>query len=197
MSFQTYMHTRNDTNETFYIGKGQDKRAFWKHGRNKHWTNIVNKHGYKVYILGEWEKEVDAFEHEKFLISCFKKMGANLVNLTNGGDGPAGQKFSVEQRKKMSEAHKQLYADGYVNPKGMLGKKHTEEVKKKMRLTHAKRDCSVSNETKQKISESSKGKKGTFGHKGKPHTIEAKIKLSVARKGVPWTEARRLAQRSK
>ena len=62
MSFYTYMHTRNDTNETFYIGKGHGKRAFWKHGRNQHWENIVNKHGYTVHLLAEWEKEADAFE---------------------------------------------------------------------------------------------------------------------------------------
>jgi len=95
----------------------------------------------------------------------------------------------------MSITAKNRYINGEKNP--FFGKKHSEETKKKMRESHAKRDCTVSDETKQKISQSSKGKPGTFGHKGKTHTPEAKIKASIARKGVPWTEARRKAQRSK
>ena len=197
MSFYTYMHTRKDSNQPFYIGKGSGSRAFWAHGRNNHWSNIAKKHGFDVTILANWESEKDAFEHEKFLISCFKDTGANLVNLTDGGDGPAGQKFSDEQKEKMSIVHKELYANGYKNPKGMLVKKHSEETIRKMKESHAKRDCSMSDEAKKKISESSKGKAGTFGHKGKKHTEAAKLKSSMARKGVPWTEARRAAQRSK
>lgn len=197
MSFYTYMHIRKDSNQPFYIGKGSGNRAFWTHGRNKHWSNIAKKHGFEVTILANWENEKDAFEHEKFLIACFKNMGIGLVNLTDGGDGASGQKFSDEQKEKMSIVHKKLYADGYKNPKGMLGKKHSEETKRKMKESHAKRDRSISDETKKKISESSKGKAGTFGHKGKKHTEAAKLKASMARKGVPWTEARRAAQRSK
>ena len=112
MSFYTYMHTRNDTNETFYIGKGHGKRAFWKHGRNHYWTNIVKKHGYTVHVLAQWEKEADAFEHEKFLISCFRKINKDLVNRTDGGDGPTGQKFSNEQRQKMRVIWKEKYLQG-------------------------------------------------------------------------------------
>ena len=129
MSFYTYMHTRNDTNETFYIGKGHGKRAFWKHGRNQHWTNIVKKHGYTVHVLAQWEKEADAFEHEKFLIQCFNGF---LVKQSLGGDGndakggftfkgkkhsdfakekcrnaKLGKFKSVESNKKNAEAHKQ------------------------------------------------------------------------------------------
>ena len=196
-SFYTYMHIRNDTHKPFYVGKGYGDRAFWKYGRNKHWQNIVNKVGYKVQILANWENENDAFEHEKLLIKCFRDINIELVNLTDGGDGPSGQKFSQEQREKMSNAHKKLYDNGYVNPKGMQGKKHSEETKAKMRLAHSKRDCKMSQETRKKLSESSKGKPPTFGHKDKKHTDAAKLKLSVARKGVPWTEARRLAQSKK
>ena len=197
MSFYTYMHIRKDTGLPFYVGKGSGNRANWQHGRNKHWSNVVKKHGFDVSILAHWENENDAFQHEIFLISCFKDVGIELVNLTNGGDGPSGQKFSAEQKIAISAAKKKLYADGFVNPKGMLGKKHSEETKQKMKESHAKRDCSMSDEAKKKISESSKGKPGTFGHKGKKHTEAAKLKASMARKGVPWSDARRAAQRSK
>ena len=41
-----YKHTRNDTNEVFYIGIGSGKtykRAYKKIGRSKFWNNIVKK----------------------------------------------------------------------------------------------------------------------------------------------------------
>ena len=52
-----YRHTRLDTNEVFYIGKGTTpkkyinsnnvllkfSRAYQKNGRNKFWLNIINK----------------------------------------------------------------------------------------------------------------------------------------------------------
>lgn len=197
MSFYTYMHVRKDTSQPFYVGKGHGKRAFWRHGRNKHWTNIANKCGFDVVILSDWEKEKDAFDHEKLLISCFRDMGVNLVNLTDGGDGPTGQKFTEEAKQKMSEGWKEKYNSGYQNPKGMMGKRHSAETIQKMKDSHAQRDCTMPDEIKIKISESSMGKPGTFGHKGKKHSEAAKLKASMARKGVPWSEARRAAQRSK
>lgn len=195
MSFYTYMHTRNDTNETFYIGKGYGKRAFWKHGRNQHWTNIVKKHGYTVHVLAQWEKEADAFEHEKFLISCFRGMNKDLVNRTDGGDGPTGQKFSNEQRQKMRLIWKEKYLQGYENPKGMLGKVHSETTKEKMKQSHLLRDCSMPQDIKEKIAIASIGKPPTFGMKGKSHSKESKQKISLAMKGKPWSETRRLAQK--
>ena len=53
-----YRHRRLDTFEIFYIGIGSIKRAYLKHGRNKHWNNIVNKTNYQVEIIAEnldWE----------------------------------------------------------------------------------------------------------------------------------------------
>lgn len=86
--FYTYAHIRNDTNKIFYIGKGIDDRAWFTYGRNKYWNNIVKKHGYSVQILANWKTEEESLEHEILLISCFKDMGNDLVNMTNGGDNP-------------------------------------------------------------------------------------------------------------
>jgi hypothetical protein len=103
--FCTYSHHKPD-GALFYIGKGSLKRAHAKDNRNPHWKNIVAKHGYKVEILAQWPTEVEAFEHEKFLISCFRDMGFTLANITSGGEGISGHKHSFETRAKLSTFHK-------------------------------------------------------------------------------------------
>ncbi len=42
-----------------------------------------------------------------------------------------GRKHTDETKKKISNIHKQRYANGYKHP--MIGKKHTEEAKKKIK----------------------------------------------------------------
>lgn len=103
--FCTYSHHKPD-GTLFYIGKGSLKRAHAKDNRNAHWKNIVAKHGYKVEVLAQWPTEVEAFEHEKFLISCFRDMGFTLANITGGGDGLSGHKHSNESKAKMSAFQK-------------------------------------------------------------------------------------------
>lgn len=62
--------------------------------------------------------------------------------------------------------------------KGMKGKHHSEEWKRKMK------GHSVSEETRKKISEALKGKR--LGKKGKPCSEETKKKMSEAHKGKHW-----------
>jgi len=47
----TYCHTRNDTGQVFYIGKGVKYRANATKNRNQYWKNIVEKYGYSIEIL--------------------------------------------------------------------------------------------------------------------------------------------------
>jgi hypothetical protein len=100
--FYTYLHRRESDNKPFYIGKGQGKRAWAHSSRNPHWKNTVAKHGLKVEVCAEWPTENAAFEHERFLIDCFRDLGHNLVNLTEGGEGKSGCVDSPETRKKKS-----------------------------------------------------------------------------------------------
>lgn len=108
LSFYTYFHTRLDTGEVFYVGKGTGRRAWAKTNRNKWWTAIVQKCGYEVQIAARWKDESEAFEHEKFLIKCLRETGRNLVNLSDGGEGVSGIKYSVEERARSSERARQL-----------------------------------------------------------------------------------------
>jgi len=87
MRYYTYFHTRNDTGTVFYIGKGSNNRYKSLENRNKHWSNIVNKCGFEPHIAAYWQTEKDAFDHEKFLILCYKDLGLDITNVTSGGDG--------------------------------------------------------------------------------------------------------------
>jgi hypothetical protein len=120
-----YRHIRLDKNEPFYIGIGSDKnykRASAINYRNKHWKNIVNKHGYEIEILVDdlsWE---EACKKENEFINLYGRIDlglGSLVNLTNGGDGVIGIVYSDERKKNISN---RIKGDG--NP--FYGKKHNE-----------------------------------------------------------------------
>ena len=169
-----YEHLRNDTNEVFYVGIGAEEgRAFYKHNRNKHWHNIVNKAGYTVNIV---HKDIEHDEAKQIEILLIEKYGrkdlgtGNLVNLTDGGEGALGVIISEETKQKMSEAKK--------------GKTFSEEAKQNM--SEASKGKTRSEETKQKMSEAKKGDK--HPNFGKPRSEETRQKMSEAKKGKTFSE---------
>lgn len=107
-----YAHRISETGEIFYIGKGNNKRAWdFKHNRNQYWHNIYNKHNIKVDILADNLSEDEAFALEKRLIAELKKIGLAKANLHEGGLGGDTWKFMPEARKqeirqRMSNSHK-------------------------------------------------------------------------------------------
>lgn len=171
MNFYTYSHSKPN-GSIFYIGKGVGDRAWQKDNRNPYWHRTVDKYGYKVEVLAKWDKEEDAFEHEKFLISCFRDMGIKLVNLTNGGEGSAGYRWTDEQKENFD-------ISGDKNP--MFGKTHSEETRKKLsdkakgRIISQQAKAKISAKLKnrefseshlEKLSISGKGNKNGIGNKG-------------------------------
>lgn len=106
MMYYTYMHRRADDLLPFYIGKGKGHRAFNTRRRSQRWTRTVAKHGLLIEVLANWETEAEAFEHEKFLIKCFKEAGYGLVNMTDGGDGTSGLTWSDGSKTSFSEIRK-------------------------------------------------------------------------------------------
>ena len=122
--FLTYAHY-TPQGRLFYIGKGSnERRAHYFSSRNNYWHKIVAKYGKpNVQILANWNTEQEAFEHEKVLISCFRGMGYELANLTDGGDGTSGYKQTEEHKEKTR--------------KSKLGKPiHSKEFKEKIRKLH-------------------------------------------------------------
>ena len=201
--FYTYVHLRADDGKVFYIGKGKGDRATSHHHRNPHWRSVVKKHGMRVEIAACWECESDAFSHERLLISCFRDMGQPLTNLTDGGEGGGTYVRSAETLLKYSKIHK--------------GKVLSQETREK--ISASKRGVKTrppSEATRKKISDAQKGVPRAYArgsnnpmhkpeakaklsavHKGKFVSEETREKQSAAKRGRPWSEARRAAMKVK
>lgn len=126
----------------------------------------------------------EAEEMEKRIINLYRKLGARLTNLVDGGPGNLGWKPSSETRVKMSLArigkapwHKGTH--GVV--KRRIGWHHSDETKRKISLSKTGIIRGpLSNETKQKISRALKGR--TVSN-------ETKGKMSEAKRGlIPWNK---------
>jgi hypothetical protein len=155
--FCTYAHY-TPQGRLFYIGKGSNElRAYQFTGRNNYWRKIVSKYGKPdVQILANWNTEEEAFSHERLLISCFRDLGHQLANLTDGGDGTSGYKQTPEHREK-NRLHR-LGKSATWN----IGRRHTEETKKKISLS--KMGSKASTKQKEIASKLFKGNKYAAGN---------------------------------
>ena len=151
--FYTYAHFKPD-DRVFYIGKGRGNR-YLSTARSQYWKNIVAKAGgFKAEILANWSTEAEAFAHEKFLIKCFRDLGHNLCNMTDGGEGSSGVFIDAEARlqrsrtllgrKKSTETRAKMSAYQLANTKApealsqlWVGRKHTPETREKMSKSRA------------------------------------------------------------
>lgn len=136
--YYTYAHCKPD-GTPFYIGKGTLSRAKNPNKtRNKYYLNTVSKYGIENIGVSIIECSTDAIslELEIGLIKCLKRMGVNLTNLTEGGEGKRGCPNS-----------KEAYARMVVSMKGYT---HSEETRKRISLAHSGKV--QSDETKAKLS---------------------------------------------
>lgn len=104
--YYVYLLIDPETNQIRYIGKGSKNRAWRFNRRNGHcesWIkSLTNKNKKpRVYLIRSNLSEYDAFRIEKLLIRACKKLGFNLTNLTDGGDGVSGLVMSKETRNKI------------------------------------------------------------------------------------------------
>ena len=113
MTYYTYLHARpttTDANGVFYVGKGTAVRAGTIDRKNRHHKNIVAKYGKSNILLGKIECSTEsiAFELEKGLIKCLRRMGVSLTNMSDGGEGQSGYAHTDDTRKRMSETHRKM-----------------------------------------------------------------------------------------
>ena len=168
--YVVYSHTRIDTNEVFYIGKGKLSRVNRKGrcDRSKYWHRVVNKAGgFCSTVEAKNLTERESLNYEILLIKKLKEAGFKLCNITDGGDGVSGLKHTEESKRLMSIAHK-----GRASPtKGvkfsperiekmrcyLKGTKQSDEHKLKTALGRAGIKCSEA--TKEKLRIINTGKK--------------------------------------
>lgn len=182
--FCVYKHTA--PNGKVYIGITCQKPQYrWRGGEgyrhNEHFHNAILKYGwdnFKHEILFENLTQAEASSKEIELIALHK---SNLrefgYNIENGGYYSS---ICDETRQKISQAMK----GKCVGEKHHAhGKMRSEEHRR--HLSEALKGKTIKEETRKKISESTKGEKSC--HFGKHHTEETKRKISDALKGKPST----------
>lgn len=97
-SFNKRMYQHNRVSKSGSCDHLPLYRAMKKH---KHYTEIVF-----------WSEDYsDILKMEKIIIRNFKDLGIELYNLTDGGEGICGFKFSEESLKKISEASKRNWKE--------------------------------------------------------------------------------------
>ena len=179
VEYYLYYHYTLDTNELFYIGKGTGNRAWSCRRRNKWWNNKVTKHGFRVEIVQDHISEQEAIMLEIDMIALNRKIGKNLVNLTNGGEGTSGFKLasigkhkinSPEARIKMSKAKKGCTPWN----KGKFGVQMPSE-ETKVKISRALKGRIFSDEHRAKIS---------VANTGRYYSPETRSKMSLAKKNI-------------
>ena len=172
MDFYTYCYL-DENNKPYYVGKGCGGRI-----NAPHECGLPPKE--RRIFLKQGLTEEESFKHEVYMIYVLgrKDLGTGcLVNRTCGGHGTAGWVMSEETKIKISDA-----ATGRPRP-DMVGEsnpmKNPETAQKIAKIKTGKpRD----EQTRQKISESLKGRKDT---------PEVKQRKSQALKGKPKSQTHR------
>lgn len=112
--YYVYSHTRPDTNEIFYVGKGvwtkhhKFQRAYTSDNRNVFWRRIVQKCDgcFEVNIAAAWDDHTKCVMTEQALIATYGRRDlktGTLCNLTDGGEGHLGIVTSEALREKRSK----------------------------------------------------------------------------------------------
>lgn len=148
--------TTNLINYKIYIGVHKSKRKNYL-GSGKILKQAIKKYGrdnFKCEIIEHCESEEEMFSREKYWIKEYDSQNRLIgYNITDGGLDGAGCKHLLG--KKLSEEHKKKVSLNHADVSGernpMFGKTHTKEVREK--LCKFNLGKSLSFETKKKMSE--------------------------------------------
>ena len=186
------------TNQCRYVGKSNNPKARLTSHLSEissthkiRWVNKLRRQGYtpNIEILetcnsSEWQ------DSERFWISYFKFIGANLTNNTHGGDGSKGCKWSEEQRKNLSNTRKlkPVWNKGISIPEEIRDKisktlrdKPPRPLEIVMKTVIKNRGKKRTEEQRLKMSESQKGEKNHFYGKKMSKESNAKRSESIKR----------------
>lgn len=137
----------------------------------------IRKYGarsFTIKILRRCRSERRLLWTERYYIALFESNNKEQgYNLTDGGEGVSGLKFSAESRRRLCESHLGHHPSGETRAK----------LSAAIKLGKSKVDCSHSEKTKKKISKALKGR--PHG----PMSTTTKRRLSAAMKGRKPTAA--------
>lgn len=195
--FYTYILRHPETNQAFYVGKGQGNRCLWHITEAKQKKHNYNPNNYKLNVIRgilnknlevviqkiEAPSEQHAIEMEMLLIAMYGRKDIKtgcLTNCTDGGDGASGYKHTEEYKLASSLAQKgKVFSEEH---KAKMRKPKSEEGRKAIALARQNSKYRPSVETKQKTSKALKGRPSPM--KGRKQSDEARLKMSLARKGI-------------
>ena len=153
--YYIYAYIRKD-GTPYYIGKGSGDRAFRK---NKIDRMPAPKNKSQIIIMENNLSEVGALALERRIIRWYGRKDNNtgiLRNLTDGGEGGTGTKFTEEHKRKISEARKRNWA-------------HNTKLREKMSILNkgntygkARKGWQPNDITRKRMSESAKKKKKEY-----------------------------------
>jgi hypothetical protein len=173
--FYVYAYFRTD-GTPYYIGKGTGKRIDERHS-----IALPPKDRRKILIDGLTDPE--AIEYEIALIYCIgrKDLGTGcLRNMTDGGDGISGYQHTEDAKRRIRESNKK---DSYPH---LVGRFVSEDTKQK--ISASERGKKVSDATRELIKAARAKQVITEAHRtaiskgnlGKKHGADAKAKISAA-----------------
>jgi hypothetical protein len=125
MSYVAYVHAKpeaKDTSDIFYVGKGlphRAKKVVREDSSNRHYKHTVAKYGAENILVGmiPCSSETIAFDLERGLIKCLRRMGVALTNMTDGGEGSSGYITPNETRGRISKTIKSLWENSSYREK--------------------------------------------------------------------------------
>jgi len=203
--------TQNLLNKKIYVGIHTKGRSSYL-GSGKYLTRAIEKYGrenFKRIDVDEFNSIEEGCCKERIWIHELNSKVPNGYNLNDGGEGQFNPCQDV--RDKMSEhsamkrpeisAKNGMARKGIPHlslrgkPSGMKGKHHSEETKSRIGAklkgrVSPRKGSHASDLTKTKMSKAKIGKKT-------PHSERAKANISAAKRGRPWSEARRAVQDQK
>ncbi len=175
-----------------YIGKTENlRKRLWHHLKDAkagqktykaNWMRQLLSEGLEPTIGILMETTEDNWpEDERNCITEAIVNGANLTNLTEGGEGIIGYGHSEETKQKISQSNKD---QGKIPPSWKGRKQSPEHVEKRVEARKKKGSYAHTEESRKNISEGRKGKNtGHVYNVGFEHTEESKRKRSEASKG--------------
>lgn len=207
--YKVYVHIAPNNKKYVGITKSKNPHSRWgNHGTGYKnqvlFWRAIQKYGWEnfrhIILLDNLTKE-KACEYEKYFINKYRSNDSNFgYNLTNGGDGIDGYKFSDEQRKQRS-----IKMTGHVvsqETKEKIGRANSVALKGKILPDNVKQKISIAlsgenhpmygkHQPKDAVDRMREKQLGNTYHLGCKATDEQRQRMSDAHKGLPLTESQK------